>query len=190
MSYYFWIKPFLLFPGGCIASRFALMEIKTLFFYLLLNFTIEKCDRTQDPLKLKKHSMVSDAEHGFWIALIPRWTLYIVLYVKRKRFREIRRQKFIWIIRIINFRAEKYLRRFRRKLQIDFIGYWISSNPLKLFKWLILLNHLDKELIKVSADNSSDTSMMRWVFTRSSGSIMVEVIMILGIVSEWAADRR
>lgn len=38
-----------------LGSRFALMQIKAVVYYLVLNFAAEPNDDTQIPLKLKKH---------------------------------------------------------------------------------------------------------------------------------------
>lgn len=46
--------PFGLGPRNCIGSRFALMELKGILYYLLLNFSFERNDDTQIPLKMKK----------------------------------------------------------------------------------------------------------------------------------------
>lgn len=59
--------PFGLGPRNCIASRFALMECKSLLYHLVLNFHLSKCVKTQDPLQLKRNSGNVDAENGFWI---------------------------------------------------------------------------------------------------------------------------
>jgi len=64
--------PFGLGPRSCIGSRFALMEIKTVFFYLLLNFSIEVTEKTQIPLKFTANPIGFKPEHGVWVALKPR----------------------------------------------------------------------------------------------------------------------
>lgn len=56
-------------------SRFALMEIKTIFFYILLNFSLEKTPKTQIPLKLEKIPIAMKPEGGIWTALTPRETM-------------------------------------------------------------------------------------------------------------------
>lgn len=58
--------------GACIASRFALVIVKTLTFYILCDFIIDKCDKTQDPLMLKSDSFVNDAKKGYFIELRRR----------------------------------------------------------------------------------------------------------------------
>uniref|UniRef100_A0A182MV04 Uncharacterized protein n=1 Tax=Anopheles culicifacies TaxID=139723 RepID=A0A182MV04_9DIPT len=79
--------PFGVGPRNCIGSRFALMEVKSVVYYLLKNFTFERCDKTQVPLKLK-HSMAALAsEKGIWIRFRPRKvTLYMYLTSNNKFF--------------------------------------------------------------------------------------------------------
>lgn len=61
------ILAFGLGPRNCIGSRFALMETKAVFFYLLSHFRLEAGPRTQHPIQLKKASLAPSAENGFWI---------------------------------------------------------------------------------------------------------------------------
>lgn len=51
------------------------MEIKTIFFYILLNFSLEKTPKTQIPLKLEKIPIAMKPEGGIWTALTPRETM-------------------------------------------------------------------------------------------------------------------
>lgn len=60
------------FAGGCIASRFAIMELKTNIFYLLSKFIIERSAKTQHPLMLEKKIGSMNAEKGFWIQISRR----------------------------------------------------------------------------------------------------------------------
>jgi len=57
---------------NCIGSRFALMEVKTIFFYLLLNFSIEVTEKTQIPLKFENLPFQVKPEKGIWVELRPR----------------------------------------------------------------------------------------------------------------------
>lgn len=71
------IKPFSYLPFGvgprnCIASRFALMEIKALFVSLLSNFTIETCSKTENPLRIKPAVFTYHPANGVWVSLKPR----------------------------------------------------------------------------------------------------------------------
>lgn len=71
------IRPCTFLPFGngqraCIASRYALMVAKTLFFYILNEFKIEKCDKTPNPLVLKANTINMMAESGFWVQLTSR----------------------------------------------------------------------------------------------------------------------
>ncbi|XP_055301572.1 probable cytochrome P450 9f2 [Sitodiplosis mosellana] len=49
--------PFGIGPRSCVGSRFALMEIKALLFYLLLNFNIQPYEKTEIPLKIVNSSI-------------------------------------------------------------------------------------------------------------------------------------
>ncbi|KAF5300649.1 hypothetical protein FQA39_LY11110 [Lamprigera yunnana] len=59
-------------PRNCIASRFALMEIKILFFYLLSEFDLVPTKKTVIPLVLSRKKLVLAPDDGFWIGLKPR----------------------------------------------------------------------------------------------------------------------
>lgn len=59
--------PFGAGPRGCIASRFALMQLKATIFYLLRTFHFECGPSTQVPLRLKPLSGALDAEKGFFL---------------------------------------------------------------------------------------------------------------------------
>lgn len=65
--------PFGLGPRNCIGSRFALMQIKTVLFNLLLKFSIEISENTQNPIKLKKNNVAAlYPEIGFFVKLSSR----------------------------------------------------------------------------------------------------------------------
>ncbi|CAG9808691.1 unnamed protein product [Chironomus riparius] len=64
--------PFGAGPRNCIGSRFALMEVKTIFVYLLLNFSIEVTEKTQIPLKFENLPFQMRPEKGIWVGLKPR----------------------------------------------------------------------------------------------------------------------
>ncbi|KAK4874004.1 hypothetical protein RN001_013364 [Aquatica leii] len=71
------IKPISYFPFGvgprnCIASRFALMEVKVLIFYLLSKFDIVKTKKTPIPIIIAKGTINFVAEGGFWLGLKQR----------------------------------------------------------------------------------------------------------------------
>ncbi|KAF5306929.1 hypothetical protein FQA39_LY00159 [Lamprigera yunnana] len=58
-------------PRSCIASRFALMEIKTLTFHLLSKFNVVPIPKTDIPLKLTT-GIRFGARKGFWLGLRQR----------------------------------------------------------------------------------------------------------------------
>jgi cytochrome P450 family 9 len=64
--------PFGIGPRNCIGSRFALMELKTIMFYLLQNFSFEVTEKTQIPLEYEKVPFGMKPEKGIWIGLKPR----------------------------------------------------------------------------------------------------------------------
>lgn len=58
---------------SCISgSRFALMEIKAILYYLLLKFAFEPTGKTQIPIKLKKSGFTPTPEDGVHVELKPR----------------------------------------------------------------------------------------------------------------------
>lgn len=50
-------------------SRFALMEIKAILYYLLLNFSLEINGKTEVPLKLKKTPIFVSTRNGMHLQL-------------------------------------------------------------------------------------------------------------------------
>lgn len=63
--------PFGVGPRNCIGSRFGLLECKTLFYHLLLNFEIVPVKKTAIPLRLSKTNVNIIAEGGHWLGLKP-----------------------------------------------------------------------------------------------------------------------
>lgn len=57
---------------NCIASRFALMMVKTVFYYVLKDFRFEKCDKTTDPLRLQHQTLNMTSKDGFWFKITSR----------------------------------------------------------------------------------------------------------------------
>ncbi|CAH2106044.1 unnamed protein product [Euphydryas editha] len=71
------IKPFTYMPFGmgprnCIASRFALLELKVLIYNLILNFKVIKCSKTTDPIELNPREFNVNPKGGSWVRLEPR----------------------------------------------------------------------------------------------------------------------
>ncbi|XP_055696966.1 probable cytochrome P450 9f2 isoform X2 [Phlebotomus papatasi] len=64
--------PFGVGPRNCVGSRFALMELKTLIYYLVLNFSLEVTEQTQIPLQLGKTFGTLMSEKGIHIRLRSR----------------------------------------------------------------------------------------------------------------------
>lgn len=64
--------PFGIGPRNCIGSRFALMEIKTIIYYLLLTFDFEVTSKTQIPIKLSSNPTQLQTEKGVWVGFKPR----------------------------------------------------------------------------------------------------------------------
>lgn len=60
-----------IFHISLIGSRFALMELKAIIYYLLLNFSLEPNEETQIPVKIKKLPFVA-IDGGVHLTLKPR----------------------------------------------------------------------------------------------------------------------
>jgi cytochrome P450 family 9 len=48
------------------------MEVKGIFYYLMLNFSLEVTEKTQIPLKFQKNPFVVRPEKGIWVQLKSR----------------------------------------------------------------------------------------------------------------------
>nr|XP_003705489.1 PREDICTED: cytochrome P450 9e2-like [Megachile rotundata] len=59
-------------PRMCIGNRFALLEAKTLLFYIFANCTLKPCSKTVIPMKLSKKGFAMTAEGGFWFTIEQR----------------------------------------------------------------------------------------------------------------------
>lgn len=64
--------PFGAGPRKCIGYRFALLEIKILFFYLLRTYEIVTVEKTQIPVKMCKKALNMTPEDGLWLGLKRR----------------------------------------------------------------------------------------------------------------------
>lgn len=58
--------PFGYGPRACIASRYALLQLKVVIYYILLTFRIECSEKTPVPLKLKLGTAALTSATGFW----------------------------------------------------------------------------------------------------------------------------
>lgn len=61
--------PFGIGPRNCIGSRFALMNVKSVIYNMLLSFSLEVNEKTTIPLKFKKSLANVAIENGTWIQL-------------------------------------------------------------------------------------------------------------------------
>ncbi|EFN77939.1 Cytochrome P450 9e2, partial [Harpegnathos saltator] len=68
-SYY---MPFGIGPRMCIASRFALLELKILVFHLLARCELKPCAKTMLPMKFSKLGTRLMPENGFWLSVQRR----------------------------------------------------------------------------------------------------------------------
>ncbi|XP_055619255.1 probable cytochrome P450 9f2 [Toxorhynchites rutilus septentrionalis] len=64
--------PFGVGPRSCIGSRLALMEVKSIIYYLVKEFRLEPTEKTQIPLRLTKKMSTLAPEGGVWLELNPR----------------------------------------------------------------------------------------------------------------------
>lgn len=56
----------------CIASRFAILVAKTIFYHLLKKYRFETCAKTSIPIVLKPNSINMHAKDGFWVKFKSR----------------------------------------------------------------------------------------------------------------------
>lgn len=59
-------------PRACIGNRFAILEIKILFFFLLAEFNLIPNHKTMKPLQYSKKNFSVSAEGGFWASIVSR----------------------------------------------------------------------------------------------------------------------
>ncbi|CAH0397734.1 unnamed protein product [Chilo suppressalis] len=68
----FTFMPFGMGPRACIGSRLALLELKMLFFTLILHFKVMKCPRTKDPIVLAADDFNIKCLGHTWLKFEPR----------------------------------------------------------------------------------------------------------------------
>ncbi|KAL4714908.1 hypothetical protein ACJJTC_014279 [Scirpophaga incertulas] len=68
----FTFSPFGAGPRVCIGSRFALLELKVLLYYIVLNFNIQKSENTSTNIKLRTEGFVIRSEKGTWVKFQKR----------------------------------------------------------------------------------------------------------------------
>ncbi|XP_014209184.1 cytochrome P450 9e2-like [Copidosoma floridanum] len=59
-------------PRACIGVRFALLEIKVLFFFLLAKYNLVPNSKTRVPFDYSRDGFVIKPPGGFWLAVEPR----------------------------------------------------------------------------------------------------------------------
>ncbi|XP_059611088.1 uncharacterized protein LOC132258012 [Phlebotomus argentipes] len=64
--------PFGIGPRNCIGSRFALMELKAIVYYSVLNFHLEPTAKTQIPVQMAKNFLGLQSERGIHVQFRPR----------------------------------------------------------------------------------------------------------------------
>lgn len=64
--------PFGIGPRNCIASRFGLLEVKTIYFHLLSKFNLTVVSKTCVPMVLTKKKLRMEPDNGFWLGLERR----------------------------------------------------------------------------------------------------------------------
>lgn len=65
--------PFGVGPRNCIGTRFALMEIKAIFYYILKDFIFEVCERTDMEFKYGRRYFRMLPDKGIWLRLKSRY---------------------------------------------------------------------------------------------------------------------
>ncbi|KAL6257078.1 hypothetical protein P5V15_012012 [Pogonomyrmex californicus] len=73
--------PFGLGPRMCIGNRFALIEIKILFFHLLARCNLKVCHKTPIPIKLADGFLLKPKD-GFWLNVEPRKNMHHTVVTK------------------------------------------------------------------------------------------------------------
>lgn len=66
------LENLLIFLASFTGSRFALMELKTIFYYLLLNFSFDVTEKSTIPFQYEKVPFAMKPLNGVWVGLKPR----------------------------------------------------------------------------------------------------------------------
>ncbi|XP_045463873.1 uncharacterized protein LOC123673437 [Harmonia axyridis] len=91
--------PFGIGPRNCIGSRFALMEVKALIFYIFRHFEVVPIEKTEIPPKFNKNAFGFIPENGFHLGLKKRsyqlahlpaqvqfaWNTYYMIWIIPKK---------------------------------------------------------------------------------------------------------
>lgn len=64
--------PFGIGPRQCIGNRLALMQAKIFYYHLLTKYTIERNERTEVPVQIRKGVMIVTPLNGLWLSFKPR----------------------------------------------------------------------------------------------------------------------
>ncbi|XP_055381432.1 uncharacterized protein LOC129612015 [Condylostylus longicornis] len=75
--------PFGIGPRNCIGNRFALMEIKAIFYYLLAEFKFEMSEKVILPIKIEEKGIQFKPKGGFWSRICLRNILFIFCEIVR-----------------------------------------------------------------------------------------------------------
>uniref|UniRef100_A0A1W7R925 Putative cytochrome p450 cyp4/cyp19/cyp26 subfamily n=1 Tax=Aedes albopictus TaxID=7160 RepID=A0A1W7R925_AEDAL len=64
--------PFGIGPRNCIGMRFAMMELKCMVYYLVLNFRLERTEKTEVPPVFEKGYATLGAANGMVLKMVPK----------------------------------------------------------------------------------------------------------------------
>ncbi|KAI4464070.1 cytochrome p450 [Holotrichia oblita] len=111
--------PFGLGPRNCIGSRFAILETKTLFFFMLSKLNFIPINKTEIPIKLSRKNFSIVAENGMWIGRFnfkfqnqietPKMIFWILLVIAAFALWKLSRHYNYWTDLGIKQRKQVYL---------------------------------------------------------------------------------